>query len=68
MGSRILITRLPNQFPKPAQTKYFTYYKKKGLEHVNVEVGFITLQNELHLFLPLELQDMIIFDSIIFIL
>jgi hypothetical protein len=30
------------------QTKYFTYYKKKGIEHVNIEVGFITLQNELN--------------------
>ena len=68
IGNQVLITQLPIQFPKPAQAKYFTYYKKKGLEHVNVEVGFITLQNELHLFLPLELQDMIIFDSIIFIL
>lgn len=67
MGDRILIARLPNQSPRPAQTKHFTY-KKKGLEHVNAEVVFITLQNELHLFLPLELQDMIIFYSILYIL
>ena len=66
IGNQISITQLPIQFPKPAQTKYFTYYKKKGNEHVNVEVGFITLQNELHLFSPLELQDIITFDSILY--
>ncbi len=29
MGNQILITELPKQFPKPAQTKYFTYFKKR---------------------------------------
>ncbi len=31
-------------------------------------VGFITLQDELRLFLPLEDQDVIIFDSMLYVL
>ncbi len=69
MGNQILIAELPKQFPKPAQTKYFTYFKKKSNEQkVIADVGFITLQNELNLFLPLQDQDVIIFDSMLYIL
>lgn len=69
IGNQILITNLPKQFPKIVQTKYFIYFKRNINEQkVIVDTGFITLQNELHLFLPLELQDMIIFDSILYIL
>jgi hypothetical protein len=68
MGNQILITELPKQFPKPAQKKYFTYFKKKSNEQVIADVGFITLQNELHLFLPLQDQNVIIFDSMLYIL
>ncbi len=68
MGNQILITELPKQFPKPAQTKYFTYFKKKSNEQkVIADVGFITLQNEIHLFLPLQDQD-VIFGSMLYIL
>ncbi len=33
--------------PRSMQTKYFTYYKKRGIEHVNIEVGFITVVQHL---------------------
>jgi len=66
MGNRILIAVLPKQFPRPAKTKYFTYFKKKNNEQkVIIDVGFITGQNELGLFLPLEDKDEIIFDSML---
>jgi hypothetical protein len=69
MGNQILITELPKQFPKPVQTKYFTSFKQKCNEQkVIADLCFITLQNELHLFLSLQDQDVIIFDSMLNIL
>jgi len=67
-GNRILITVIPQLFPKLLNTIYFTYFKKKSnVKKVIADVGFITIENELCIFLPLEDQDVIIFDSKLYV-
>lgn len=67
-GHKILIAELPLQFPKRIKVTYFTYFKVKDGEKVVTDIGFINHQNELRLFLPLEKNSKLIFDSMLFVL
>lgn len=67
-GDKILIAELPSHFPKRIKVTYFNYFKEINNGKVVADIGFINQQNEVRLFLPLEKDNKLIIDSMLYVL